>query len=126
MSFNFPINITHIKQFYLFLLILSNFLVASSAKTKNHKPRIGAVGRFLEKGNGMKWFKNIGTANRLTDLHCGDTLYSPKLHATAIVTDVKYINGHLHYVLEFNRGKSEPIKKLVSPSGLLLQDYKIA
>ena len=36
MSINFPINITHIKQFYVFLLILSNFLVASSAKTKNH------------------------------------------------------------------------------------------
>jgi len=126
MSINFPINITHIKQFYVFLLILSNFLVASLAKTKNHELWERFMERFLEKGNSMKWFKNIGTANRLTDLHCGDTLYSSKLQATAIVTDVKYINGHLHYVLEFNRGKSEPIKKLVSPSGLLLQDYKIS
>ena len=74
----------------------------------------------------MKWFKNISIVNRLENLHCGDTLYSPKLQASAIVTDVKYINGHLHYVLEFNRGKSEPITKLVSPTGLLLQDYKIS
>ena len=100
--------------------------MANLPNTKNHMPRDKALGRFLEKGNGMKWFKNIRKANSLADLHCGDTLYSSKLQATAIVTDVKYINGHLHYVLEFNRGKSEPIKKLVSPSGLLLQDYKIS
>lgn len=81
---------------------------------------------FLEKGKDMKWFKNLGTSNNLTDLHCGDTLYSPKLQASAKVTDVKYINGHLHYVLEFNRGTCEPIKKLVSPSGLLLQEYEIS
>lgn len=74
----------------------------------------------------MKWFKKIGAHNGLTDLHCGDTLYSSKLQATARVTEVKYINGHLHYVLEFNRGTCDPITKLVSPTGLLLQDYKIS
>lgn len=82
--------------------------------------------QFLEKGKDMKWFKNLGSGNGLMDLHCGDRLYSPTLQTSAKVTDVKYINGHLHYVLEFNRGTCEPVKKLVSPSGLQLQDYKIS
>ena len=65
------------------------------------------------------------SSKALLNLQSGDNLYSRKLDAKAIISGHKQANGHLHYVVEIQHGRAEPVKILISPTGLALQGYKV-
>ena len=73
----------------------------------------------------MIWLREKLSSKALLNLQSGDNLYSRKLDAKAIISGQKQANGHLHYVGEIQHGRAEPVKILISPTGLALQGYKV-
>ena len=73
----------------------------------------------------MIWLREKLLSNALLNLQSGDNLYSRKLDAKAIISGQKQANGHLHYVVEIQHGRAEPVEILMSPTGLALQGYKV-
>jgi hypothetical protein len=73
----------------------------------------------------MIWLREKLSSKALLDLQSGDNLYSRKLDAKAIISGQKQANGHLHYVVEIQHGRAEPVEILMSPTGLALQGYKV-
>lgn len=73
----------------------------------------------------MIWLREKLSSKALLDLQSGDNLYSRKLDAKAIISGQKQANGHLHYVVEIQHGRAEPVEILMSPTGLALQGYKM-
>ena len=52
------------------------------------------------------------SSKALLNLQSGDNLYSRKLDAKAIIAGQKQANGHLHYVVEIQHGRAEPVEIL--------------
>ena len=73
----------------------------------------------------MIWLREKLSSKALLNLQSGDNLYSRKLDAKAIISGQKQANGHLHYVVEIQHGRAEPVEILMSPAGLALQGYKV-
>ena len=73
----------------------------------------------------MIWLQEKLSSKALLNLQSGDILYSRKLDAKAIISGQKQANGHLHYVVEIQHGRAEPVEILMSPTGLALQGYKV-
>ena len=73
----------------------------------------------------MIWLREKLSSKTLLNLQSGDILYSRKLDAKAIISGQKQANGHLHYVVEIQNGRAEPVEILMSPTGLALQGYKV-
>jgi len=73
----------------------------------------------------MMWLREKLSSKALLNLQSGDNLYSRKLDAKAIISGQKQANGHLHYVVEIQHGRAEPVEILISPTGLALQGYKV-
>ena len=73
----------------------------------------------------MIWLREKLSSKALLNLQSGDNLYSRKLDAKAIISGQKQANGHLHYVVEIQHGREEPVEILISPTGLALQGYKV-
>ena len=73
----------------------------------------------------MIWLREKLSSKTLLNLQSVDNLYSRRLDTKAIIAGKKQANGHLHYVVELQHGRAEPVEILMSPTGLALQGYKV-